>query len=566
MTTRKRISMRTRDAVISKIAKLSLLTALESLLLKSGNTAKTFALINLTNNIIQLFNQELHTDCTQDPRITLDIPKELTILWKQLRNQPLSDTETNYTQRAELYGIKIDVVKELFNGLYWSAVFAFGRETADNFKQAAAHHLSSQLPALTGVAYAQWFGRGHLEQLAETLLARINLDPATKQELKALLPVSLGLLSKLILPEVHRDGQGFRYQLAGISKKVLPPGASETQTAETLRLHYTAPDGKKLPVEIRFQTDAANREVVTVIAPDKVLATQLSEALQSPSPVTDTPPKNDKLCRTELFPEKLGPISWGAIQGNADDCYLMAALSSAADRNPKQITDMIQNSEPDLPDLCPEDKVYMVRFYNLYAQLMRNEQIPQWYEVDTKLQTDTANPQRTLYAQTPDLDKNGKPEIGFALIEKAWVSYCKTNEPFTHMFFGTPANEDSAQNNEMSVINGGIPAYACSAISGGTPYFLNLKSATLDHVKLLVKAPEVNCLVASGSAHSPYESHAYTLLDVRGTDTIILRDPWGNDGHGGTRRSGQISIPFSEFQANFEDLGYTVTADQPALN
>lgn len=158
------------------------------------------ALFYLANDLIRTISPSQRTD-------TISVPKELSLLWKQLRNKPLSVEDQTYLDRPK----RIDVAKEVFNGLKYSSMALMGQGFYHSVTTAVTGQLWSHVPAICG--YFSVAIGGH--QALAYAVAQILQKTVLTQEQQSLVEPWLNMVGRLALgltPKVHATEQGVHYQ------------------------------------------------------------------------------------------------------------------------------------------------------------------------------------------------------------------------------------------------------------------------------------------------------------------------------------------------------------------
>ena len=218
-----------------------------------------------------------------------------------------------------------------------------------------------------------------------------------------------------------------------------------------------------------------------------------------------------------------GPEYNDVSQGYLGDCYLLAALSSLADRNPTVIRQMIAPMG---------DGTYAVRFY-------RGGQAV-YFRVDADLPVWGGAP---IYA---DLSPDG--ELWVALVEKAYAQFRYGDNCYTSIEGGWMSTV------YHEVTNGGVQDSWINYSTAGVGQYLATTLAAGHAVTAATKAVP----------NSPFVgNHAYQVKSVEtvGRETYVtLYNPWGVDGKAwdGNPGDGLLKVTLGQFQSSFIGLAVSL--------
>ena len=253
-----------------------------------------------------------------------------------------------------------------------------------------------------------------------------------------------------------------------------------------------------------------------------------------------------QLANTTLF---TGPPSFSDVRqtGTEGDCYFITALSALAKKDPAAVIKMIRPSA----DGNPHD--YDVTLYRTTDIKTGSQLKPVTITVNDSLPFD-AKGQLAAAGVVPDA--KGRPQIGFALIEKA---YAQLNQE-THDQGNTAGGYDG--------IAGGVAAIAMQALTGRPATASLVGDLTQGALTTGLKSANTGTLVVLGTGDSNVpgqilegdgsgivSNHAYTVLGTypdpkTGELMVRLRNPWGSgapDGQGGVQKTGngEFTVPLS---------------------
>ena len=218
-----------------------------------------------------------------------------------------------------------------------------------------------------------------------------------------------------------------------------------------------------------------------------------------------------------------GPEYNDVSQGYLGDCYLLAALSSLADRNPTVIRQMIAPMG---------DGTYAVRFY-------RGGQAV-YFRVDADLPVWGSAP---IYA---DLSPEG--ELWVALVEKAYAQFRYGDNCYTSIEGGWMSTV------YHEVTNGGVQDAWINSSTAGVGQYLATNLEAGHAVTAATKAVP----------NSPFVgNHAYQVKSVEtvGRETYVtLYNPWGVDGKAwdGSPGDGLLKVTLGQFQSSFIGLAVSL--------
>ena len=307
-------------------------------------------------------------------------------------------------------------------------------------------------------------------------------------------------------------------------------------------------------------TDAAGKAKVLPLAQavqifGKAQMDELGGAMLA-SPTLPSDPRGKvsygQLANTTLF---TGPPSFKDVRqtGIEGDCYFITALSALAKKDPAAVAKMIRPSA----DGNPHD--YDVTLYRTAGSQLK----PVTITVNDSLPLDA---QGHPAAAGVVSDAKGRPQIGFALIEKAYAQLKQE----THDHGNTAGGYDG--------IVGGIAAFAMQTLTGKPATLSLLGDLTKDALVKSLKSANTGALVVlgTGDSNAPgkhpegdgsgiVSDHAYTVLGTHtdpktGELMVTLRNPWGSgapDGKGGVQQTGngEFTVPLSSISnGNFDNI------------
>lgn len=184
-------------------------------------------LLYLVNDLIQIL--------VPKKKETVSVPKELSIMWKQLRGQKLTSEEEAYDKAPK----ELDVLGEILNGVKYSSMALMGKSLYTSMTSTLSQGLWSHIPAILGYTTATMLGSQGVA-LAVNKLLEAHRCLNTNQ--KALVQPWLNMVGRLalgLIPKVHASENGVHYHY--------PSTQTHTQTVtqnQTVTLR-----GDKLSVE-----------------------------------------------------------------------------------------------------------------------------------------------------------------------------------------------------------------------------------------------------------------------------------------------------------------------------
>jgi hypothetical protein len=209
-----------------------------------------------------------------------------------------------------------------------------------------------------------------------------------------------------------------------------------------------------------------------------------------------------------------------AKQGMVGDCYLIAALSAIAYRNPKAVQDMFLNNG---------DGTYTVRFFGLSSTGVR---VPDFVTVNLMLPTNSSGV--LSYAGYGFSATSSSTVLWMALAEKAYAQWNETGAAGRN---GT---------NSYSGIEGGWMHNVNAQVLGYSSTNYSFSSST---VQTMITALQNGLAVTAGTLSSVSLSglvagHAYTVVGYDSlTARFQLHNPWGYQ-H-------PTPLTWAQLQANF---------------
>lgn len=148
---------------------------------------------------------------------TLNVKKEMVIMWKQLRGQELTQEEEAYDNSPK----EINVVGEILNGITLSTTALIGQNMFRSIQSAIAEGFWNHVPAIIGYSGTALFGAQGIAYAVDKLLGRSSLSKDQKEGIRPWLNM-VGRLALGFAPKVQATEAGVHYHY--------PSTAGSTQT------------------------------------------------------------------------------------------------------------------------------------------------------------------------------------------------------------------------------------------------------------------------------------------------------------------------------------------------
>lgn len=184
--------------------------------------------LQLANDLISFLNPPAQK--------TFNLATEISILWKQIRGQPLTNEETIYEDNG--FPKQLDPIQEVLKGFKYSCTWLMGENLYSSITSAIAKNLYDHIPFIFGSFSASWFGPSLVSSGVHHVLQRFNL---TEEQRKIVEPwlIQLGNTLLRLTPKVHATSDGVHYHY--------PSTTVSTQTFSDLQT-FTL-QGEKLTIE-----------------------------------------------------------------------------------------------------------------------------------------------------------------------------------------------------------------------------------------------------------------------------------------------------------------------------
>ncbi len=155
-------------------------------------------LLHLSNDLIRTLVPE--------KKETLNMAKEGTILWKQLRGKDLTPDEKAYDEAPK----DIDVMGEILNGIKYSSMALIGQNLYSSVASAVNQGLWEHIPAIVGYSSALLLGSSLINQTIDKMFENSKLSQSQKDLLKPWL-MTIGRLALGFIPKAHASEEGVHY-------------------------------------------------------------------------------------------------------------------------------------------------------------------------------------------------------------------------------------------------------------------------------------------------------------------------------------------------------------------
>lgn len=184
------------------------------------------ALLLLSNDLIKAL--------TTSKQETLSLRKEAVILWKSYYSgEPLTADEKAYEKSAK----KIDVLREVFNGISLSSTALLGQSLVQSLSLAVQSRLLNHVPAIMGYYGVALFGADAISPIIDGLLSQFNLTTEQKTIAKPWFEM-IGKLALGFTPRVHATEKGLHYNYPSFdhSSQTFSQGQVATVEGNTLTI------------------------------------------------------------------------------------------------------------------------------------------------------------------------------------------------------------------------------------------------------------------------------------------------------------------------------------------
>lgn len=184
------------------------------------------ALLLLSNDLIKAL--------ATSKQETLSLRKEAVILWKSYYSgEPLTADEKAYEKSAK----KIDVLREVFNGISLSSTALLGQSFVQSLSLAVQSRLLNHIPAIVGYYGVALFGTDAISSIIDGLLSQFNLTTEQKTIAKPWFEM-IGKLALGFTPRVHATEKGLHYNYPSFdhSSQTFSQGQVATVEGNTLTI------------------------------------------------------------------------------------------------------------------------------------------------------------------------------------------------------------------------------------------------------------------------------------------------------------------------------------------
>jgi hypothetical protein len=354
--------------------------------------------------------------------------------------------------------------------------------------------------------------------LAEQALGRpVNLDKVLDPT--AVVEQALQTPAAQLFDPVHHAAPYAMYgrtDLKGPTPGPVAPTRPELRPDTTLRPGVvTAPRIDARPLDATLRQSITGITKLSDLAANRLLTALAPTVELSASGTPWTPPNVNWVDKGDFYEQ--GTEFADPVQGAIGDCYLIAALASAAWARPYVIAQRTRATGP-----TQEQFVDRIDYQQVGGAL-------QTFEVTERVPVDAAG-SNFIYARSSELG-----EVWPAVYEKAYARF-RTGNTTDQPPYGP--------------LHGGDPVRACAEVVPGlTPHYTDCATTSADDLWQLVRAnslsmrtvhPMVAWTYGSGDqspAKIKYDNasgiaawHAYSVLGwefVNNVKYIVLRNPWG---------------------------------------
>jgi hypothetical protein len=186
--------------------------------------------------LLHMTNDLIHTLAPQK-REMFSLAREGSIVWKQLRGQPLTAEEEAYDSTPK----QLNVAREILNGLKYSSLALMGQRLYSSVSSALTQGLQKHLPWIIGSSATTFVGPLCLARAVETVLQRrLQLTERQKAVVRPWLNM-VGRLAVSFVPKVHATPDGVHYLYPSLqgSTQTFSPGSTITLEGDELSIEQS---------------------------------------------------------------------------------------------------------------------------------------------------------------------------------------------------------------------------------------------------------------------------------------------------------------------------------------
>jgi hypothetical protein len=182
-------------------------------------------LFHLANSLIKILNPE--------KKETVNMAKELTLIWKQLRGYSLTSEDQKYLDNPK----EIDVIGEILNGVAYSSLTLLGQNLYTSVTSTIKQGLNSHFPAIFGSFSVSIFGARVIDRAVNHILQYSQLNQNQKEIIEPWLHM-VGRLALGFFPKVHanKDGVYIHYPSTQGLTQTFSKGQTATLHGDTLTI------------------------------------------------------------------------------------------------------------------------------------------------------------------------------------------------------------------------------------------------------------------------------------------------------------------------------------------
>jgi ankyrin repeat protein/exonuclease VII small subunit len=178
---------------------------------------------NIANSLLRLLLNYARTEPTKTP---VNVPIELTIMFKQMVGLHLTDEEQAYDTTEH----EIDFCAEVLNGISYSSSWLLGQSFLNSLRNAISNKLYTHIPAVTAYFAAIFWAPTLLQRAIDHVLQKTHFTTTQKELLRPWCE-AIGNLLLNLKPRVHITADGkANYQFANLKGHILSYSANNTAT------------------------------------------------------------------------------------------------------------------------------------------------------------------------------------------------------------------------------------------------------------------------------------------------------------------------------------------------